>query len=85
MAHQRRKILSRCQRYAALLENWCWMKDVLKELSCHYTTLDINYLKKWQSQYPGAPNPPTHIPDELVDGLIKGRSLNRGLCHLNQL
>ncbi|KAJ5508103.1 Peptidase M3A/M3B [Penicillium freii] len=68
-----------------MLENWCWMKDVLEELSCHYTTLDENYLADWQKQYPSEPNPPTKIPEGLVENLIKHRYFNRGLYHLYQL
>ncbi|KAJ5943769.1 Peptidase M3A/M3B [Penicillium verrucosum] len=68
-----------------MLENWCWMKDVLEELSCHYTTLDENYLADWQKQHPSEPNPPTKIPEGLVENLIKHRYFNRGLYHLYQL
>lgn len=68
-----------------MLENWCWMKSVLEELSCHYTTLDKNYLADWQKQHPSEPNPPTKIPEGLVENLIKHRYFNRGLYHLYQL
>ena len=68
-----------------MLENWCWMKDVLQGLSRHYTTLEPNYLIEWRKQHPGASDPPTKIPEDLVDRLIKHRYLNRGLYHLYQL
>ncbi|PWY78057.1 zincin [Aspergillus sclerotioniger CBS 115572] len=67
------------------LENWCWIPDVLKSISCHYTTMNSNYLAKWRSQNPGLPDPPQKIPDELVDNLVKYRYWGRGLYHLEQL
>lgn len=70
---------------SVMLENWCWMKDVVKGLSCHYTTLDGNYLIHWRNQHPGKADPPVTIPDEMVECLIKHRYSNRGLYHLYQL
>ncbi|KAK0385539.1 hypothetical protein NLU13_6719 [Sarocladium strictum] len=56
---------------SVMLENWCWLPDELKRLSCHYTTLD-------------SPTPES-IPDNMISNLIKSRSLNRGRWFLRQL
>lgn len=74
-----------CEMPSSLLENWCWMKDVLKGLSCHYTTLNEKNLTEWRKKHPGELDPPKEIPDYLVDNLVKHRYFNRGLYHLRQL
>ncbi|KAJ5708877.1 peptidase family M3 [Penicillium malachiteum] len=68
-----------------MLENWCWIKDVLKDLSCSDTTIDENYLADWRLHHPTEPNPPKTIPDELVDNVIKHRNFNAGLYYLRQV
>lgn len=59
-----------------MLENWCWLKSELLEMSCHYTTVDAKYLQKWQEEHPGEPLPPTKIPEKWLDDLLASR--NRG-------
>jgi metallopeptidase MepB len=54
---------------SVMLENW-WMRDVLKELSCHYMTLDVNHLRKWRSDHAGVPDSPKEFPVDLIDCLI---------------
>ncbi|KAJ5168826.1 uncharacterized protein N7482_004420 [Penicillium canariense] len=68
-----------------LLENWCWMKDILRGLSCHYTTLHESYLVDWRNRHPGSPDPFKKIPEDLLDNLIKHRYFNTGLYYLHQL
>lgn len=68
-----------------MLENWCWMRGVLKDVSCHYTTLCPQYLEKWQEEHPGLEAPWPRIPDQLVDDLVKSREHNRALWFLGQL
>ncbi|KAJ5636993.1 peptidase family M3 [Penicillium lividum] len=70
---------------STLLENWCWMEDVLQQLSCHYTTLDANYLKGWRVQHPGEPDPPKKPPHGLIENLVKHRYSDKGLYYLDQL
>lgn len=61
---------------SVMLENWCWMKDVLKKLSCHYSKLSPQYRDHWREKHPEDAEPPTQIPDELLENLIKGRKVN---------
>lgn len=68
-----------------MLENWCWLKNELKQMSCHYTKLDHKYLEKWQNEHAGEPCPPEKIPDEMLDSLIESRESNRALWFLKQL
>ncbi|KAI7770076.1 hypothetical protein LZL87_013491 [Fusarium oxysporum] len=68
-----------------LLENYCWMPDVLERLSCHYTNLKSKYLSDWRACHPHTPIPPREIPRELVDPLIRNRYINRASYHLKQL
>lgn len=67
-----------------MLENWCWLKDEIQKMSCHYTKLDPSYLKKWQDSHQGQ-TPPDHLPEEMLDGLVQSRNFNRALWYLRQL
>lgn len=68
-----------------MLENWCWMKDVLKKLSCHFSKLSPQYREQWHEKHFGDAEPPTHVPDELLENLTKGRKLNLTMWYLHQL
>lgn len=67
------------------LENFCWLKDELREMSCHYTKLDPRYLSTWQQKHSGTPEPPEKMPDDMLDRLIATRSLNLALGYAYQL
>lgn len=56
-----------------MLENWCWLGQELKHLSCHYTALDPVLLQEWRTQHPGEADPPVEVPDALIEPLIQNR------------
>jgi metallopeptidase MepB len=60
-----------------MLESFCWMKDMLKSMSCHYTRVDQQYAEAWQAANPGCPLPPETIPDDLVESLVRSRPAHR--------
>ncbi|KAK3181178.1 Thimet oligopeptidase [Lecanicillium sp. MT-2017a] len=68
-----------------LLENWCWVPETLQDLSCHYTSLNPDYLAEWRAAHPGEPDPPTKLPSELQKQLLENRNVNRGLQLLYHL
>lgn len=70
---------------SVMLENWCWMRDELRRMSCHYSHLNPEYQVLWQAEHPGQAAPPEKIPDDLLDSLVASRSLNRALWFLRQL
>ncbi|KAF3802553.1 Saccharolysin [Colletotrichum gloeosporioides] len=70
---------------SVMLENWCWMADELRHMSCHYTRLNPELLDDWRRKNPGQPDPPEKIPDELLGPLVRSRNVNRALWLLRQL
>lgn len=69
-----------------MLENWCWTPSQLKSLSRHYSTLSDDYRKAWEESSPDSPRPaPEHIPDEMIDSLIRTKHVNGALFNLRQL
>jgi metallopeptidase MepB len=70
---------------SVMLENWCWMKDELRQMSCHYTKAKPECLAEWRRENPGRDDPPEQIPDRLLNPLIKSRAINKALWYLRQL
>lgn len=69
---------------STMLENWCWNKSELKQMSCHYTRVEPECLHRWRAQHPRTAEPAEHIPEELLDQLIRSRDLNKALRLLQQ-
>jgi metallopeptidase MepB len=70
---------------SVMLENWCWMKEELRQMSCHFTKVSPEFLVEWRHENHGRDSPPEKIPDELLDPLVRSRAVNRALWFLRQL
>lgn len=70
-----------------MLENWCWTPSQLKFLSQHYSSLSSEYLETWKESAgsSGVNPPPTTIPDDLINSLIKTKHVNDAIFTLRQL
>lgn len=70
---------------SVMLENWCWMTNELEQMSCHYSTLQPEFLEQWRKDHPGQADPPREIPGDMLDGLVQSRNAQRALWLLRQL
>jgi metallopeptidase MepB len=70
---------------SVMLENWCWTKGELRQMSRHFTTLKPEYLIEWKRQNPEKQPPPATMPDKLIEPLKKSRDANRASVLLRQL
>src|ERR1700748_2330132 len=68
-----------------MLENWCWMKDELKTMSCHYIRLDPDYMEAWKEANPGSTVPPKTIPGCFLENLVQQRPMFRLHRYLTEL
>lgn len=53
-----------------MLEQWCWLPEVLKSLSRHYTRIDQTHMDAWVKHNPDRELPPEQIPHELLENRI---------------
>ncbi|KAG9252681.1 peptidase family M3 [Emericellopsis atlantica] len=70
---------------SVMLENWCWTKNELRQMSCHYSAASPAYLAEWRRKNPAQEVPPETLPDELLGPLVQNRSKTRALWFLRQL
>jgi metallopeptidase MepB len=60
-----------------MLENWCWVPEILQRLSTHYSNLSPQYADAWKEENPySASLPPEKAPMELLHRLVATRKFN---------
>jgi len=70
-----------------MLENWCWSRNELRSLSKHYSFISPEFKAAYQESLDekAEGGPSEHIPDELIDNLLKTKHVNDALFNLRQL
>ena len=68
-----------------MLENWFWTPGQLKSMSFHYAHLSPEYMAAWKAENPGAPEPPKHMPDEMIASIVNSRDFDGAYFHLTQV
>jgi hypothetical protein len=74
-----------CETPSSMLENFCYLKPVIRKLGCHYTTLRSDYLAKWREENPDAKEPLRQIPDEVIERICEERKRQRIIQYIIQL
>ncbi|KAH0341630.1 zincin, partial [Aureobasidium melanogenum] len=68
-----------CEAPSQMLEFFCWIPELLQQLSHHYTCLSPSYLKIWQQENPEKSQPEKHIPLTTVEKLVQAKNVNGAL------
>lgn len=67
------------------LENWCWLPERLKAISCHYSYLP-EYKEAYLQNNAGIDKQPERqVPDELINGIQHSKHINESLLNLRQV
>jgi len=72
-----------CETPSAMLENFCYLRPVIRKISCHYTSLKPEYLAQWRADNADLgtnAEPPEEIPDEVIERICeerRGQRLNQ--------
>ncbi|KAI5272527.1 metallopeptidase MepB [Aureobasidium subglaciale] len=75
-----------CEAPSQMLEFWCWVPELLRELSCHYSYLSAQHLSTWQEENPGVEQPAKHIPLDMIEKLTKkGNDWGHGYANFDAL
>lgn len=62
-----------------MLEFFCWIPELLRQLSNHYTYLSSSYLAVWKQENPEQTPPEKHIPSTIVEKLVRAKNVNGAL------
>jgi metallopeptidase MepB len=68
-----------------MLENYCWVPSVLKDLGQHYTYMKPEFLEAWKLDNQDKEQPPEKMEDEMLTKLIRARNAHRGIFELSNL
>lgn len=70
-----------------MLENWCWVPEVLADMSRHYSYLSPEYRQAWLDANPDANGtlPSEAIPMGMVQSLIRARNVTMPLEEVRQV
>lgn len=70
-----------------MLEHWCWIPDVLKTMSRHYSYMSPECHQTWLKENPDAKGvaPPETIPDEMIQSLVRAKNVTQPLEQMRQI
>lgn len=67
------------------MENYAWLEEELKSISCHYVYTDDAYMQAWLDRHPGEALPPRELPTDLISEMIRRRPQHRITYYLKQM
>lgn len=70
---------------SVMLENWVYIPEVVREISCHYTYLDPAYLKAWQTANPFKVQPQQKPPADMTEDLKYNRHPKYNMADLQNI
>ena len=68
-----------------MLENFCWVPDLVKRLSYHYAYLSAEYKAAYQKASGKTDLPAERLPDDTIQSMIRTKHVNGALYNLRQL
>ncbi|KAJ4159374.1 uncharacterized protein LMH87_008276 [Akanthomyces muscarius] len=84
-SHGYRVCLEFGEAIGTCMENYAWLEDELKGISCHYAYTGDAYMQAWMERHPGQALPPRELPANLIGEMIRRRPKHRISYYLKQI